>query len=69
MPALTRSPQTRPHSAPAYYQARPARGRITALHLQVQQLIRACTRRARRLHFPRPADYKLEQMPRMRWYS
>jgi hypothetical protein len=69
MPAVTHSPQTRPHSAPAYYQARPACGRITAFHRQAQQLVRALTRRARRRHLPRPADHKLEPMPRMRWYS
>ena len=32
MPAATRSPQSRPHSAPAYYLARPASFWITALH-------------------------------------
>ena len=32
MPAHPRSPQTRPHSAPAYYLARPASWWITALH-------------------------------------
>ncbi len=32
MPVPTRSPQTRPHSAPAYYLARPASVWITALH-------------------------------------
>jgi hypothetical protein len=31
MPAPTRSPQSRPHSAPAYYLARPASVWITAL--------------------------------------
>jgi len=32
MPAATRSPQSRPHSAPACYLARPASVWITALH-------------------------------------
>jgi hypothetical protein len=32
MPAITRSPQSRPHGAPAYYLARPATVWITALH-------------------------------------
>jgi hypothetical protein len=32
MPAPTRSPQSRPHGAPAYYLARPANIWITALH-------------------------------------
>ena len=32
MPATARSPQTRPHGAPAYYLARPAIWWITALH-------------------------------------
>jgi hypothetical protein len=32
MPATTRSPQSRSHSAPAYYLARPASVWITALH-------------------------------------
>ena len=32
MPAATRSPRSRPHSAPAYYLARPASVWITALH-------------------------------------
>jgi hypothetical protein len=32
MPATTRSSQSRPHSAPAYYLARPASVWITALH-------------------------------------
>lgn len=69
MPAITQSPQTRPHSAPAYYLGRPASWRITALHRHTPQLIPALTRRARRLRLPRPAEYKLEPMPRMRWYS
>lgn len=69
MPTITHSPQTRPHAAPAYYQARPGHGRITALHHQAYQLISALTRRARHLHLPCPADYKLEPMPRMRWYT
>lgn len=34
MPARTRSPQTRPHSAPAYYLARPANWWITVLRPQ-----------------------------------
>ena len=57
------------YAAPAYYQARPATGGLTTVRRQVGQLIRALTRRARRLHLPRVADYKLEPMPRMRWYS
>ena len=69
MPAITQAPQARSHSAPAHYQARPASWRITALYRQAHQLIPALTRRARRLHLPRLADYKLEPMPRMRWYS
>jgi hypothetical protein len=69
MPTFTHPPQTRSHSAPAYYQARAARGQITAPHRRAHQLIRALARRARRLHLPRPGDYKLEPMPRMRWYS
>ena len=32
MPETTRSPQSRSHSAPAYYLARPASMWITALH-------------------------------------
>jgi hypothetical protein len=32
MPATTRSPQSRPHGAPAYYLARPASVWITVLH-------------------------------------
>ena len=32
MPATTRSPQPRPHGAPAYYLGRPASMWITALH-------------------------------------
>jgi len=28
----------------------------------------ALKRRARRVRLPRPADYKIEPMPRMRWY-
>ena len=69
MPAITQAPQTRPHSTPAYYLARPASWRTTALYRQAHHLIPALTRRARRLHLPRLADYKLEPMPRMRWYS
>jgi hypothetical protein len=69
MPTITQAPQTRPHSAPAHYHARPASWRITALHRQAHQLKSAFTRRARRLHLPRLADYKLGPMPRMRWYS
>jgi hypothetical protein len=34
MPATTRSPQSRPHGAPAYYLARPASWWITVLHRQ-----------------------------------
>ena len=34
MPSTTRSPRSRPHSAPAYYLARPASVWITALHRQ-----------------------------------
>jgi len=34
MPATTRSPRSRPPSAPAYYLARPASAWITALHRQ-----------------------------------
>ena len=68
MPAMTQAPQTRPQTVPAYYTARAAGWRITALHGQAGRLIRALTRRARRLHLPRLADYKLEPMPRMRWY-
>ena len=69
MPAITQAPQTRPHGAPACYRARPASWRITALHRQAHRLTSALTRRARRLHLPRLADYKLGPMPRMRWYS
>jgi hypothetical protein len=32
MPATARSPQSRPHGAPAYYLARPASVWITVLH-------------------------------------
>ena len=69
MPATTYAPQNRSHTAPAHYQARPANWQIPALHRQAHQLLLALTRRARRLRLPRPADYKLEPMPRMRWYS
>jgi hypothetical protein len=31
MPVITRAPRSRPHSAPAYYLARPASWWITAL--------------------------------------
>jgi hypothetical protein len=34
MPVITRSPRSRPHSAPAYYLGRPASVWITALHRQ-----------------------------------
>jgi hypothetical protein len=34
MPVITRSPRSRPHSAPAYYLARPASVWITALYHQ-----------------------------------
>jgi hypothetical protein len=34
MPVITRSPRSRPQSAPAYYLARPASVWITALHRQ-----------------------------------
>ena len=34
MSPTTRSPRSRPHSAPAYYLARPAHVWITALHRQ-----------------------------------
>jgi hypothetical protein len=34
MPSTTRSPQPRPHGAPAYYLARPASVWIAALHRQ-----------------------------------
>jgi hypothetical protein len=34
MPSTTRSPQSRPHGAPAYYLARPASVWITVLHRQ-----------------------------------
>jgi hypothetical protein len=37
MTATTRSPQSRPHSAPAYYLARPASVWITALDRQPRQ--------------------------------
>jgi hypothetical protein len=37
MSAPTRSPQSRPHSAPAYYLARPAGVWITALYRQPHQ--------------------------------
>jgi hypothetical protein len=69
MPAITQTPETRPHAAPAYYQARPARWRITGLRRWAHHLIAALPRRARRLRLRRPAEYKLEPMPRMRWYS
>jgi hypothetical protein len=69
MPAITQTPETRPHAAPAYYQARPAGWRITGLRRWAHQLIAALPRRARRLRLRRPAEYKLEPMPRMRWYS
>jgi hypothetical protein len=69
MPAITHPPQTRPHGAPAAYQAQPARWRITALPRHARQLILALTRHARRLRAPCPDGYKLEPMPRMRWYS
>ena len=69
MPTPIRSPRFGPPGAPAYYLARPATWRLTALHRQARQLIPALARHARRLHPPRPADYKLEPMPRMRWYS
>ena len=69
MPVITRSPQTRPPGAPACPQAWPAPWRLTALPRQAHRLIPALTRRARRLHLPRRAGYKLEPMPRMRWYS
>jgi len=70
MPAPTRSPQPSPPGTPAYYyRARPATWRPTAPYRQVHRLITALTRRIRRLHLRRHADYKLEPMPRMRWYS
>ena len=37
MPVTTRSPRSRPHSAPAYYLARPASVWITVLHGQPRQ--------------------------------
>jgi hypothetical protein len=37
MPTDTRSPQSRPHGAPAYYPARAATLRVTALGRQPQQ--------------------------------
>jgi hypothetical protein len=43
MPEPTRSPQSRPPSAPAHYLARPASVWITALHRQPRQHL---TRRA-----------------------
>ena len=69
MPTPIRSPRFGPPGAPAYYLARPATWRLTALHRQARQLIPALARRARRLHLPRLADYNLEPMPRLRWYS
>jgi hypothetical protein len=69
MSAPIRSPRFGPPGAPASYLARPATWRRTALHRQAGQLIPALARRARRLHLPRFADYKLEPMPRTRWYS
>lgn len=69
MPALTHSPQTRPNAESAYYQARPARWPFAGLRSQARQLLAALTRRARRLSLPRPDGYKLEPMPRMRWYT
>jgi hypothetical protein len=36
MPATTRTPQSRPHSTPAYYLARPASVWITALQRRRQ---------------------------------
>lgn len=70
MPTVTQAPQTRPHSAPAPDRARPTNWRAaTALHRQAHRLKSAFARRARRLHLPRLADYKLGPMPRMRWYS
>jgi hypothetical protein len=69
MPAITHPPQTRPHGAPSSYQAQPARWRITALPRHTRQLILALTSHVRRLRLPRPDGYKLEPMPRMRWYS
>ena len=41
MPATTRSPRSRPHSAPAYYLARPASVWITTLHRQPGRLAAA----------------------------
>ena len=69
MPVITQSPQTRPDSAPPDYRARPASGRITVFCRHAHQLIPALTRSVRRLHLLRLADYKLEPMPRLRWYS
>jgi len=37
MSAITNSPQSRPHGAPAYYLARPASWWITGLRRQPQQ--------------------------------
>ena len=47
MPANTRSPQSRPHGAPACYLARPASLRVTALGRQPQQRLTHRTGKSR----------------------
>ena len=47
MPTNTRSPQSRPHGAPACYLARPASLRVTALGRQPQQRLTHRTGKSR----------------------
>jgi hypothetical protein len=52
MPVITRSPRSRPHSAPAYYLARPASVWTTALHRQPPSTAGLAVRDARVLTPP-----------------